>query len=122
MTADCKQCGSTDIYYGVVIISSGAKVVRLMCRSCGKNAIRPGFNFKASAFNLDELPIIDDYRENNPPCSVCDKSGTEYHHFAPRNVFGAEADRWPGAWLCVKHHREWHDRMSGYSYSSKGIE
>lgn len=57
-----------------------------------------------------------------PDCSVdrCAEPGTEDHHFAPKNVFGADADRWPIAPLCHEHHREWHERMDGYRRNEKG--
>jgi hypothetical protein len=52
------------------------------------------------------------------PCSVrgCPQPGQEWHHFAPRNTFGEEAELWPVMPLCVGHHREWHTRMDGYRW------
>jgi hypothetical protein len=56
---------------------------------------------------IDNLPVIGDYSQNEH-CAVCGKPGTEYHHWAPRHKFGDEADSWPGAYLCKKHHDQWH--------------
>lgn len=42
-------------------------------------------------------------------CMVCDAAGpTEKHHFAPRILFGDEADLWPIWDLCRPCREEWH--------------
>lgn len=66
------------------------------------------------AGDIENLPILNDYRPQNPPCVVCGGSGTEEHHWAPRNIFGEDANMWPMSYLCRMHHTEWHDRMDGY--------
>ncbi len=45
----------------------------------------------------------------------CRNRDIEWHHIAPKEVFGwEEADEWPVVPLCQEHHREWHRRMIGY--------
>ena len=52
---------------------------------------------------LDREPDIDER------CAVCDAEGpTECHHFAPRALFGDEANRWPTAHICRPCHERWH--------------
>ena len=42
-------------------------------------------------------------------CSVCGKAGpVEEHHFAPRALFGADAEAWPVVDLCTSCHDRWH--------------
>lgn len=56
-----------------------------------------------------------------PACSHsrCNSPGMDLHHFAPYNTFGQDADNWPVMPLCQEHHREWHKRMTGYSWTAK---
>lgn len=47
--------------------------------------------------------------ESNPPCEVCGaEDQTEYHHWAPRHLFGDDCDNWPKSTLCQKCHVRWH--------------
>lgn len=65
---------------------------------------------------------IERQRNNYPECVVmdCVSDGMEFHHFAPRNTFGVDCDRWPVLPLCRTHHVEWHQRMDGYRWMSRG--
>lgn len=46
------------------------------------------------------------------PCSRCGRrDGTQNHHWAPRAVFGLDAERWPQSPLCVECHGIWHRTM-----------
>ena len=47
---------------------------------------------------------------------VCGAEGAELHHWAPKEVFGQEANAWPTAFLCVACHQEWHVGMIGYKF------
>lgn len=64
---------------------------------------------KTNDINIENIPIVEDY-SNQVKCAVigCTEKGGEYHHFAPRYIFGAEADNWPTAYLCLTHHKQWH--------------
>lgn len=57
---------------------------------------------------------MDDHQELLCQVLGCDEPGTEAHHWVPREVFGAESEKWPRAVLCKTHHDEWHRRMVGY--------
>ena len=66
--------------------------------------------------NLEQIPVIADYREN-VSCVVCGRPGAEYHHFAPQSLadfFGDDWHLWPTAYLCRKHHDQWHDIVTFY--------
>lgn len=58
----------------------------------------------------DKLPVVADYRGNNPDCARCGASGTELHHWAPRHLF-EDADQWPTSYLCNNCHKLWHDTI-----------
>jgi hypothetical protein len=79
------------------------------CRRCGE---RLG---KETVSARDEtLAVVQDLRRVNPPCVVCGQWGTEFHHWAPKELFGrTEAEHWPTAWLCREHHVYWHKVMQG---------
>jgi hypothetical protein len=66
------------------------------------------------AGDLDKMPIIADYTTKAEPCAVCKSTdGVEYHHWAPRHIFGWECEKWPGAYLCPAHHAKWHEAVEG---------
>jgi hypothetical protein len=55
------------------------------------------------------LPIA----ENQTSTLCCEKCGgqsAEIHHWAPRHIFKEDSETWPTSPLCVRCHREWHDR------------
>ena len=62
---------------------------------------------------LDEIPIEKDFIGGI--CEHCGAPGVELHHWAPRMVFGAEADDWPTGDLCPPCHAEWHERMNAWA-------
>ena len=61
--------------------------------------------------NLEALPVVWDY--TGDPCERCGRTdGVEAHHWAPRHVFGPDADSWPMSDLCAACHKEWHEKMT----------
>lgn len=61
--------------------------------------------------DLEAIPVVD--MVTSERCSVrgCGSRCAENHHWAPKEHFGDEAERWPQDPLCVAHHQEWHRRM-----------
>ena len=53
---------------------------------------------------------IDLSKDNSmQPCEVCGEKGTtEFHHWAPKHLFGDEAYKWPTGNLCRDCHAKWH--------------
>lgn len=42
-------------------------------------------------------------------CYVCNSTnGIQKHHFAPKNLFGKDCNKWPTAYLCIDCHFKWH--------------
>jgi len=58
--------------------------------------------------DLWELPTRNDYRTEQS-CEVCEASDVELHHWAPREWFQQEAEKWPKGYLCKGCHRYWHE-------------
>ena len=75
-----------------------------------------------SLFTSEQIETMPIFRDNR--CSACGGNGCElcvstpcvrcrsytaieYHHWAPRHLFG-DADEWPGSLLCRDCHRLWH--------------
>lgn len=88
-------------------VSNGQRNYYLRCGGCDsnvpiKNALVPDWAKTATPNS--------DYTSDKHPCARCDNHLTEYHHFAPRAIF-ADADFWPGAWLCKACHTLWHGAM-----------
>lgn len=110
---------------GVIICTNGTRQHKLRCRACG-TAGGPIGTKQLDAWgyapsNIEWQQVNDPYKY--PPCSYqgCVASTTEYHHFAPRNTFGADAENWPVMPLCRLHHMQWHTVMDGYRWQRKGV-
>lgn len=109
---------------GIVVLGDGRPQIRTRCRACGKtssplpHALITAWDLNLSDFTWDRINPPAEYA----PCSVrgCERKPTEYHHFAPCNTFGREADDWPVMPLCREHHVDWHQRMTGYEWHRPG--
>lgn len=107
-----------------VIIHRGGIQVKRRCITCNtivgpipKQAVWEWFG------DLGTPLIRAGYNEAYPDCSHrnCTEPGVDYHHFAPWNTFGSDADNWPVMPLCRSHHVEWHQRMDGYRWHKKAV-
>lgn len=60
------------------------------------------------------MPIAADYT-GGATCQYagCNRQAVEWHHYAPRHLFGDAADNWPVGPLCTIHHRAWHEALKG---------
>lgn len=102
------HCGMAYSDYVLVELHNGAFVAKVRCvaghvRAVPKESVPGGWFW---------CPVIRSYRDNLHPCARCRDDKTEYHHWAPFEFFGAEAEMWPGAWLCRGCHARWHDLMT----------
>jgi hypothetical protein len=123
-----------------LLMSDGRRQIVALCADCGhKSTAVPQ---RLLTRPLDEYPIYQDNTgryEAKPECAVvgCTDQQTEFHHFAPGAVFSREltdgerqdlgwywyeSDLWPTAYLCVIHHREWHERMIGYRWNRPQVK
>lgn len=109
---------------GVIICADGRPMYKMLCRRCETKS-SPVSTKLLDAWSLTpddiEWQQLNEARQYEP-CVVarCETTPTEYHHFAPRNTFGPDADSWPYLPLCRTHHVEWHERMDGYRWHRKG--
>jgi len=108
-----------------IVTSNQRTQFKLKCRGCGATTgALPHVLVAQWGFGASDIVRV---RQNEPyahePCSYlrCDAATTEYHHFAPYNTFGNDANNWPVMPLCREHHQEWHRRMSGYQWHRKGV-
>lgn len=72
------------------------------------------------------LPVLEPRRSAYAATSRCGYLGcesteVEWHHYAPYNTFGREADNYPVLPLCRQHHRHWHETMDGYQWRRAAI-
>ena len=109
---NCRYCGRTTFEYCKVVMGSGKIHIARRCRLC-KSQIGQWVSKKLlKGIDLDTLPLLADYRLNNEPCAVCGVLGTELHHWAPKELFPDDFEKWPQSWLCPTHHQEWHNRIT----------
>lgn len=127
MKATCSHCGGMEIEMRRTVNQNGRVQVGPYCRGCGRRPF-PGRPFvSASQFTPEQIaamPLAEDYRNPDLTCAVCgcERSDVEWNHYAPRALFGSEADRWPAGWLCTDHHEEWHKRTRTGSYAPRSIK
>lgn len=93
---------------GYKVSVNGRKSPVEVCRSCGYM-----FDCRRGT-PLGEFCFKDNRVSSKVrPCERCGATtGTEWHHWAPRAIFGyVEAERWPKSWLCTDCHSLWHRVM-----------
>lgn len=104
----CENCGSDRVVFGIRIISSGYKTVIARCMNCGRRPQKNMTAYHVAHFNLDKLAVWENNVPKSEPCAKCGSTdGSQYHHWAPRSVF-ADAEEWPGDYLCPDCHKRWH--------------
>lgn len=110
---ECKHCISKNIKVGFAFRKNGSKVFPLYCEDCGQetgklinkeNANSVNYILKEIVFTSSNTGYL-----NKIKCYVCGDENVEAHHFAPKHLFGDEAEKWPVAYLCKFHHKKWHD-------------
>ena len=101
----CK-CGASKWAVAKMICASGQVKYPWYCRMCGRasNVYEPKHD------HLVYAAVINDSTDNQ--CEKCGKMGAELHHWAPRHLFGDQADRWPVSFLCQECHATWHQAVT----------
>lgn len=101
---------------GVRVAGNGSLHILAWCDECQRwsSSAIPASYVRSMDVSIDMLPVVADHRGFFAVCSVrgCWSDDVELNHFAPRGIFGGEADDWPTAYLCRKHHQEWGERVT----------
>ena len=63
---------------------------------------------------LEEVPITGDNATER--CERCGEVGVQYHHTAPKKVFGEDAESYPLVKLCTSCHDRWHKIMAARAH------
>ena len=116
---ECKRCGFPQAELRQTISAGGQVQVGWVCRSCaspvmdrrGRQYI-PHDELRAAGIEPADLPIQHNYSRDTR-CIHCGTRGAQVHHWAPRAIFGSDADLWPTDMLCQPCHDEWHARLTG---------
>lgn len=108
-----QQCTHPSRLRGATIASDGVKRAVFACLMCGWLIEAP----RSDPARWAGEHIFRDIRAEREgaaptPCERCGAtSGTQKHHWAPRAIFGLEAEQWPKSWLCPPCHSRWHRTM-----------
>jgi hypothetical protein len=102
--------------WGVRLTASGIIQLIWCCSQCDYRS-SPVPHYLAESMgipNIRSLPTISSYAGLFGRCIVhgCESDEVELNHFAPRAIFGQDAENWPTGYLCVRHHREWGERVT----------
>jgi endo-alpha-1,4-polygalactosaminidase (GH114 family) len=91
----------------VVVASDGSRLVAEYCCGCGEKLTE--WLQHSAQQDLSGAPVVTDYSKMAPRCQYhgCTDPG-QAHHCAPRYLFN-DADEWPIVYLCLYHHKAWHD-------------
>ena len=112
-------------YLELLICANGRPQLKAVCHGCTdrSSAIPQRFWKEWRLYYPGDVVITQNASWVKDECCVrgCVSRETEYHHFAPWNTFGTEADDWPCLPVCVTHHREWHSRMDGYRWHAARV-
>ena len=111
LSKPCDYCGSKHWGIDCAINNGGHKTHRIICGICGKktSAFMPKAVAEQYAKQNGFEIVYDAPKDETRCCEVCGTIGAEYHHWAPRYLFGvAEADKWPTSYLCPSCHARWH--------------
>jgi len=108
----CPECNIDGVVYRM-ITKSGARFVTERCPRCKKPVDYKHIFLSIRDYNWDSLPLLDDRKSKCIPCDYlgCENEGTERHHYAPREFFN-DADKWKVGYLCVYHHKLWHETIN----------
>ena len=115
----CKRCDIDGEIFRQ-INSNGARVVVERCPICGRNPNAGKPFLPVKDYDWDTLPLLKDFTPDAPACEYigCQNKGVEYHHYAPRHLFD-DADSWGTGYLCMYHHRLWHERTETGAYITR---
>ena len=112
----CKVAG--DAQLARQITGAGATNVLWVCLTCNRatpaqsgGLYVPHVKLEALGIIPDDLPVWRDYSKDTR-CVACGARGAEVHHWAPRALFGDEADSWPTDMLCPTCHERWHKTLA----------
>lgn len=113
----CERClAVVPVYLRRNVIASGADVIFEVCLLKNPHRIvKTGVSVSYKTVERwgvkrADIPVLENYARILCRVDGCAEVGVELHHWAPRSIFGEDADSWPTSELCLKHHREWHDR------------
>jgi hypothetical protein len=105
-------------------VANGTLQVIWLCADCEyRSSSIPHYVVMELGVKIRELPIVEDYAGLYGRCVVrgCESDEVELNHFAPQAIFGQEADDWPTGYLCIKHHREWGERVTPQLNSPRSV-
>lgn len=108
----CEECMASEWVLVCVVKTNDVRLAALVCTTCGLGGMASD-GLPKSLHLADGLPIYTDNRSHL--CERCGYWGTEVHHWAPREVFGRDAESWPTSHLCRECHQEWHRRMNEHA-------
>ncbi len=117
----CDYCGDERVLLRRTISGSGIAMYFWLCAECQGHARRQNqwishevigeWVRRGRLESPEAVPIFTDYASTRT-CTVCGRTGAEYHHWAPRSMaaeFGDDWALWPGDYLCKAHHDLWHE-------------
>jgi hypothetical protein len=103
---NCRYCGAEAIGLGGYLQSDGRIAVRMFCGECHKDQTG---DLKVPQEIRNAVGII--WRKDGKPCQVygCGNIYSQMHHVLPRCIDANLAGMYPVVWLCIEHHRMWHE-------------
>lgn len=109
---NCPSHYQSMVSFGKCEMQSGEFHIIARCSQCETRITSNGhFISKKLIPNaiLEMLPIFESYLDYDNICEVCGSAGVELHHWAPRQFFPDDFEKWPKSNLCLKCHQLWHN-------------
>jgi hypothetical protein len=116
----CDKCAGTEWALSRQKAQNGAMHIRAGC-ACGTGGpFVPRSQLRFARIEVSALPLVPAADGGFPgECAVCGLDEVEWHHVAPRALFGDEAELWPVVALCIPHHVQWHRVLTPGDGSSR---
>lgn len=106
----CPDCGAVGAWLVMRFVNAaGATTYPWCCTQC---AYKSNLSEAKWLVKLDKVPPPEyKARIERPRCARCGEEGAAEHHWAPKHLFD-DAYSWPTSYLCKKHHKEWHTKVT----------
>lgn len=117
----CGHCDATAWSVGTTVTNGRIVAYFAICSNCKRRCgapnrywpLNPAF---AKEHSTDFVRTIHGRRQCK--FSGCQNHADDRHHYAPRGVFGTEADSYGTVDLCKFHHARWHRTMNDWKRTS----
>lgn len=113
----CGHCNCPSWEVGAKSVKGRIVAYFAVCSSCKRRCGAPNRYWPLNpAFALKHAPQVVAAASSRGLCQYygCQNAADDKHHYAPKSIFGTEADAYGVVNLCKFHHAKWHRMMNDW--------